>query len=247
MIRTDKQVLISLGVLLIVGWIGWKQVHVLSADLLPIKYVRIEGAFQYITKDRIKKILINQVSKGLYSANIIQIQKSVNQLPWIKKVKVKRVWPDAIDIKIIEQNPVVRWGEKGLLNLSGDMFLPLNIKKFSHLPRIEGPGGNQKKLFEIMQGIEVSLADQKLKLAEFKVNERRAWNIRLTNKMELKLGRNDPLNKFQRFLQTLALLGDEIVKKVKVVDLRYPNGYALTWKQGEEIIDWKKLAEIKKI
>ncbi len=247
MSKATKQVSIGVGVLLLAGWVGWKELKGLSADILPIKYVRIEGAFQYIAKEKIKKILFSQVNKGLYSANIHQIQKSVNQLPWIKKVRVKRIWPDAIDIKIIEQTPVVRWGVKGLLNMSGEIFVPDNIEKFNQLPVIKGPEGNQKKLFEIVQGIEVSLADQKMKLAEFNVNERRAWNIKLTNKIELKLGRNDPFNKFQRFLQTLALLGEEIVLKVKVVDLRYPNGYALTWKQGEEIIDWKKLAEIKKI
>ncbi|MCK5189892.1 MAG: cell division protein FtsQ, partial [Methylococcales bacterium] len=55
-----------------------------------------------------------------------------------------------------------------------------------------------------------------------------------------------PLSKFQRFLKTVALIGEEQVEKVVVVDLRYSNGYALTWKKGENEIDWKKIAEMKK-
>ena len=65
--------------------------------------------------------------------------------------------------------------------------------------------------------------------------------------MELILGRNKPLINFQRFLETLPFLGEQQIAKVAVVDLRYPNGYALKWKQGMEEIDWKEIAEMRKI
>ncbi len=100
-------------ILLLVGKLGWQEIRAQGADWLPIKYVRIEGAFQYISKNKIKRVIIEQVQNGLYNANIQQIQKSVYQLPWAEKVTVKRVWPDAIDIKIVEQTPAVRWGGQG--------------------------------------------------------------------------------------------------------------------------------------
>lgn len=231
-------------ILLLAGRFGWQEIKAQGADWLPIKYVRIEGAFQYIAKDKIKQVIIEQVQNGLYNANIQQIQASVKQLPWAKKVTVKRVWPDAIDIKIIEQTPEVRWGTKALLNKTGIIFVPENIKKFSHLPLLSGSKGYQKKLMETMKGLSMALSDQGMKLAEFSVNERAAWKIKLQNGMNLILGKNQPLNKFQLFLKTFALIGAVQMEKVAIVDLRYPNGYALTWKQGEEEIDWEKIAEI---
>ncbi len=218
-----------------------------GADWLPIKYVRIEGAFQYIAKDKIKNVLKAHVNSGLYNADIQQIQQSVNELPWVEQVRVKRVWPDAIDIKIVEQKPVVRWSKAALLNAEGEVFVPDNMDDFSQLPVISGPDGNEKQLLEIMIGIKVALSDQAMALAEFHVNNRRAWIIKLQNGIDIKLGRNNPLNKFQRFLHTLDLFNDELIEKVAIVDLRYPNGYALTWKQGEEEIDWNTVAEMRKI
>jgi len=245
----NKGVHFLLGIVLVMvsGWLVWQEIKAQGADWLPVKYVRIEGAFQYIAKDKIKQVLQGHVNSGLYNADIQHIQKSVNQLPWVKSVRVKRVWPDALNIKIVEQRPVVRWGNNGLLNAMGEVFVPDNMNEFSQLPVISGPVGNEKKWLEIMKGISVTLTDRAMELAEFHVNDRRAWSMKIKNGLNLKLGRNNPLNKFQRFLQTLDLFSDELITKVAVVDLRYPNGYALTWKQGEKVIDWKNIAETRKI
>jgi len=64
--------------------------------------------------------------------------------------------------------------------------------------------------------------------------------------MLLKAGKNQPLKKLQRFLKTIYLIRTEQIADIAVVDLRYSNGYALTWKQGKEKIDWKKIAEMNK-
>ena len=239
--------LIGTAFVVLIGWLGWQEVKAQGADWLPVKYVRIEGAFQYIAKEKVKQVLREQVNKGLYNADVQQIQKSVKHLPWVENVNVRRVWPDAINIRIVEQTPIVRWGSEGLLNKAGEIFVPGNIKQFNHLPLLVGPAGYERKLLEIMKGVATVLNDQEMKLIEFRVNERRAWSMKIQNGLELILGRNEPLKKFQIFLKTFALLGKEQVEKVGIVDLRYPNGYALTWKQGEDEIDWKKISELKKI
>jgi len=206
--KATSQFLIATVVVVLFGWLGWREVKAQGADWLPVRYVRIEGAFQYIAKDKVKQVLMEQVNNGLYNADIQQIQASVNQLPWIESVRVKRVWPDAIDIRIVEQTPVVRWRDEGLLNLKGEVFVPDNISEFSQLPLVSGPVGNEKKLLEIMKGLEVALNDKQMKLVEFRVNERRAWSIKLQNGVKIILGRNEPLSKFQRFLKTVALIGE---------------------------------------
>jgi len=63
--------------------------------------------------------------------------------------------------------------------------------------------------------------------------------VKLTSGMEIKLGRTTPLKNIQRFLKTVDLLGEEQIAKIATVDLRYPNGYAVTWKIDAEEINWK--------
>lgn len=209
---------------------------------IPIKYVRTEGVFQYLSKDEIKTALQPLVMTGFFDADMQAVHQAVSQLTWVDTVTVKRVWPDAIDIKIREKKPYVRWGEQSLVSARGEIITPKNIDQFKTLPILKGPDLQQVKTLEIMKGVNTALADQSMKMAEFTINDRWAWKIKLTTGLEILLGRNEQLKKLQRFLKTLEVLGQEQVEKIAIVDLRYPNGYAVSWKPGTEEIDWKKIA-----
>lgn len=221
--------------------IGWREIKAQGADWMPVRYVRVEGAFQYIAKDTIKRVLAEQVMHGFYNADLQQIQAAVKALPWADQVEVQRIWPDALKVRVSEQRPVARWGERSLLNNQGELFVPDNVDEFAQLPLITGPDGQERKLLEVMKGLSVALRDRAMALKEFVVNERRAWKVVLTSGLEIKLGRKMPLENMQRFLKTVELLGEERVAMMATVDLRYPNGYAVTWKEDAEQIDWKKL------
>lgn len=225
------------------GWWGVQSFNTHGLNNKPIRYVKIEGAFQYISKDRLKQILTPLMKNGYYQADMDAIHHAIKSLPLVDVVDVKRVWPDAVHIKITEQKPVVRWGENALLNKQGDILIPENIQEFKNLPLITGPEGQEKKLLEIMKGIYITLKDKSMQLAEFHVNERRSWRIKLASGLEMKLGRKAPLENMQHFLKTMDLLGTEQVALMASIDTRYPNGYAVTWKPEASEIDWKAIAE----
>ncbi len=228
------------------GWFSWHKIHSQDASSKPIRYVKIEGAFQYIAKERVKQALMPEMQRGFYHANMETIHHAISSLPLVDKVDVKRVWPDAVYIKITEQKPVVRWGNNALLNKQGDVLLPDNIDEFKNLPLITGPEGQEKKLLEIMKGVYIVLKDKSMQLAEFHVNERRAWRIKLASGLEMQLGRKAPLESMQRFLKTMDLVGEAQVAQMSSVDTRYPNGYAVTWKADVKDIDWKAIANNRK-
>ena len=217
--------------------------HLLKSK--PIKYVRTEGVFQYLGKDEVKTALLPLVSTGFFDADMQAIQQTVANLTWVESVTVKRVWPDAIDIKVKEKKPYVRWRQNSLVNIRGEIINPKSMEQFKALPLLEGPDQQQVKVLEIMKGINTALADQSLDLAEFSVNDRWAWKINTKTGMEILLGRQDQLKKLQRFLKTLDALGQERVNAIAVVDLRYPNGYAVSWKPEAEQQDWKAIADPK--
>jgi Cell division septal protein len=236
--------LIVFGLLALVGaWYGWQLFDSRDAISKPIRYVKIEGAFQYTDKDKLKQVLTPEMKKGFYHADMENIHRLISGLPLVEKVDVKRVWPDAVHIKIVEQKPIVRWGTNALLNKQGDILIPDNIDAFKNLPLITGPEGQEKKLLEIMKGVYIVLRDKSMQLAEFHVNERRAWRIKLASGLEMHLGRKAPLENMQRFLQTMDLLGDEQIAMMASVDTRYPNGYAVTWKPEATAVDWKAIAQ----
>ncbi len=242
------QALKLLATLLLLGgvlWIYGYKIKKYGIDAIPIKYVRTEGVFQYLSKDEIKTALRPLVKTGILAADMQAIHDAVAKLPWVETVSVKRVWPDAIDIKVHEKKPYVRWGTDSLINEQGIIFTPNNMEQFQALTLLIGPDKQQKKALEIMKGVKTALADQSLEMAEFTINDRWSWKIKLATGMDILLGRNDQLKKLQRFLRTLPLLGRERVDAIAVVDLRYPNGYAVSWKPDSEKIDWVKIANPK--
>ena len=250
MINAGTKILV-IGLLLtgLVGIAGYEAVtkmHIRSLPIksasLPIKYVRTEGVFQYLSKNEIKTVLQPLVMTGFFDADMQAIHAAVSTLPWVDTVTVKRIWPDAIDIKIREKNPYARWGKNSLITEQGVIFTPKNIEQFQNLTLVTGPELQQVKVLEIMKGIKTALADQSMELAEFNVNDRWAWKIKLATGLEILLGRNEQLKKLQRFLKTLAVLKQEQVDVMAVVDLRYPNGYAVSWKPGTAEIDWNAIA-----
>jgi cell division protein FtsQ len=209
-------------------------------ESLPIRYVRTEGVFQYLSKEELKEALLPLVTASIFDADMQQIHGTVGKLPWVKSVAVERVWPDTIDIKVHERKAYVRWGQNGLLTEYGELFMPNNVDQFQSLLLVEGPKEQEAKTLEIMKGVRIALEDQALELAEFSINDREAWTIKLKTGLEIVLGSTGQLKKLQRFLDTLPILGQEKIAAMQVVDLRYPNGYAVSWKPDIEAIDWGK-------
>ena len=232
----------------LVGIIGYeltknrlKLLSIKSASL-PIKYVRTEGEFQYLSKDDVKDILQPLVVTSFFDADMQAIHSAVSTLPWVDAVTVKRIWPDAIDIKVHEKQPFARWGKGALITESGVIFMPnINIL-IQNLITVTGPELQQVKVLEIMKGIKTALDDHSMELAEFNVSDRWAWKIKLVTGMEILLGQDEQLKKLKRFLRTLTVLTQGQLDAMAVVDLRYPNGYAVSWRPGTIEIDWKAFA-----
>jgi len=64
-------------------------------------------------------------------------------------------------------------------------YTPKNIEQFKTLPLVQARSLKQTKTLEIMKGIKTALADQSMKLAEFSINDRWAWKIKLTTGTEI--------------------------------------------------------------
>lgn len=222
--------MLLIALLFIAPLMFWDEIKARAKDWMPIRYVRVGGIFQHLGKEEIKNILLPQVSTDFISADMKAIQDAVLSLPWVSRAEVKRIWPDAVDIVVYEQTPYVRWGEKSLLNEHGDVFSPENISEFGSLPLLSGPARQEKKLLNKMKELRTVLSKKSFDLSALTLNERRSWKMTLDNGMQFHLGRSDPALIIKRFMKTLTLLGEERINAISVIDMRYPNGFALTWK-----------------
>ena len=44
------------------------------------------------------------------------IQESLQKLAWVDQVSVRRVWPDRLEIQVLEQLAVAHWGDNSYMN-----------------------------------------------------------------------------------------------------------------------------------
>ncbi|MDH5651515.1 MAG: cell division protein FtsQ/DivIB [Gammaproteobacteria bacterium] len=195
-------------------------------DLLPINRIKAQGSFTHVTEAMLQTAL-GTIDAGYFSVNVKQIQQQVEALPWVDKAVVRRVWPDVLAIRIVEQEPVALWKSGGLVNKRGELFYPAEQSYPSRLPVLSGPEGASKQLLSNFIAVREALLQVNLQTVRVDMDARRALTVWLNNGTKLVLGRNEAMQRLQRFVRiypgVLAIEGDNIER----VDMRYTNGFTI--------------------
>jgi len=227
--------LAALLVLAALGWTAWEHLPPREpGPLFPIAFVRVEGEIENLDAAKLQEALRPAVNGGYFSVGLGEIEAAARSFAWVDGIRVVRTWPDTLEIGITEQKAVARWGEQALLNAKGMRFAPEGLEAFTSLPVIYGPPGMEAYLLEMLKSLNGRLASKGLAVASLDMSKRRAWLVKLDNGLELYFGRQDPLKLLERFLTLVPKLGEDSLARLKRVDLRYPNGFAVVWKSEAE-------------
>ena len=233
--RPSRRLVVSLLALLVLGIAGgtlatglWRPL----ADGLdyPLSYIRVQGELRNLDRDKLQQALLPAVTSGYFSVDIREIERVLNAFPWVAEVQVARQWPDTLELKIVEQQAVARWGGKALLNDRGEKFASEDLDRFLGLPLIVGPAGMEADLLVRLRSLNQTLENTGLSIASLDLSQRRAWVVKLNSGMEIHFGRRDPDLALAHFLALLPKLGENKLAQMQRVDLRYPNGFSVIWK-----------------
>ena len=113
----------------------------LSLALLdrPISSIEISGPFQRVSALQIEEAISDEIGLGFVGADLDRVHANIIALPWIDQARVARRWPSRISIMVTEQIPAAVWGERGLLNTRGELFVSEARHPPAELPRLSGP------------------------------------------------------------------------------------------------------------
>lgn len=199
----------------------------------PIKQVQIEGTFQFISSEALQRQIELYVKGSFLELELGDLKQKLEQNPWVDTVAIARVWPDKLIVRVVEQQPIAQWGKKGFLNMRGDIVEVEKTTKIQALPLLQG---NDRYAQEIMgQYLRIGklLAQQDLMLAAVELDDTRAWTLTLQTGITIKLGRERLWEKLQYLLTAKrGELGKDF-HNIQLVDMRYPSGFAVTWKSAE--------------
>lgn len=202
-----------------------------SARLLdqPIQAITIDGPFQRVSALQIEAAIGDELAQGFLSANLALIQTKIVALPWIDQANVARRWPGTLEIVVSEQVPAACWGEKGLLNVRGELFVDEARHVPAELPRLSGPEGRSADVASIYLSVREQLIPMGLDLRQVELDARGAWRVTLQNGVVVRLGRRDLGTRIALFIDVVANIVSSREADIEFVDMRYSNGFTIGW------------------
>lgn len=199
-----------------------------------ISSIEISGPFQRVTALQIEEAISAEIDAGFIGADLDYIQESIVALPWIDQARVARRWPNRLSITVTEQVPAAIWGERGLLNTRGELFVSEARHIPAELPRLSGPDENSSDVARRYLEVRDQLIPVGLDLRRVHLDARGSWEMTLANGIEVRLGRRDVPERTDLFLDVVANIITGRAAEIDYVDMRYGNGFTVGWKGGSQ-------------
>jgi len=210
--------------------------QLIKPPLFPIKEINVQtvqGAeknnmeLRHITHEQIEQLVRNEIEGNFISVNLTEVREAFIKLPWVREARVKRKWPDGLNVILEEHQALAYWGSHALVNTYGEVF---RVSVEMDLPVFTGP--NEASAYEVaLQYARFNkiLVPLQQHIAEINLTPRYAWRIQLNTGTILELGRNEIEERLARYVSvynhSIARLNQQ--EPLAYVDLRYPNGFAI--------------------
>ncbi len=219
---------LGLALLGLVGLAGWQLLR------MPVNRVVVTGDIQQVSRDELMAVISDSISGGFLWLDLQVIREPLEALPWVHRAIVRRQWPDAIEVRVVEQRPIARWGDDAYLNHAGEVFRPELAVDAAGLPALRGPLGSQGEIINHYQRVQEHLQPLGLRVAGMRMTARGGLTALLVGGGELVFDRDElavQLGRLETIYQArLAHRRDELAR----VDLRYSQGAAVAWRTDKK-------------
>ena len=201
----------------------------LRSNWLELREVTVLGAPVHTDREQIQRALQAALSGANFLAvDIDSLRNALERLPWVRRVELRRVWPDRLEVSLEEHVVFARWGAAALVNTHGELFAARSEER---LPVFAGPPGTEAEVVRRYRRFVELLSPLVDEPQRVTLTPRYAWQLRLASGLHIELGRDYPGESAERRLarfvasysQTLA----RVPRRHAYVDLRYANGFAL--------------------
>lgn len=196
----------------------------------PITAVSVQGPFERVSAMQLEEALAEHVQGGFVSSDLARIQRAAVALPWVATASVQRRWPGTLVVRVTEQQPAACWGDDGLLNESGELFVKGEARLPAELPRLTGPDGLERRVAAMYFEIETRLEQRGFAALSLDLDARGAWTFRLNNGVVVRLGAEAVEQRLARFFRALDNGVAVASEQAAYVDMRYTHGFAIGWR-----------------
>lgn len=204
---------------------GW-----IAGDRWPMRRLDVTGPFQRVSADQVRVAVLPQIENGFFAIRMEPIRNAVGALPWVERVEVRKRWPDQLVISLTEHRPFARWGHDQLLSEHGRLFAAPGSPDLQGLPEFDGPPERVSDVIALYNQAQPLFVGTGQRVQGVAISDRGSWTLRLRDGTEVIVGRSDPQARLGRFAHLLSkLIAGRPGQALLRADLRYTNGFSLTW------------------
>ncbi|MTW21998.1 FtsQ-type POTRA domain-containing protein [Allochromatium palmeri] len=218
--------LLGILIFMALGGAGWL-LQRWEPTLLPIRVIQVEGEMHHHSSQHLQDRLTERLHGGILTADLVDLKRAAEDLPWVGQASLRRVWPDTLRVQVQEYRPIARWGLDGLVTADGVVFRPQGGTIPSNLPMLEGDDKRAPEVTARYLKWRDALERIGHGIQRLSVDPRGDWRIELVSGAELRLGTISVEERLARYLKSASQL--ESAGRPLTVDLRYSNGFSVKW------------------
>ncbi len=205
------------------GWVG--------AERFPLRKLRVTSQFERVDPQLLRQTVMPYAKQGFFAVRLDDAQSAVSKLPWVDRAEVRKHWPDVLEIRLIEHAPFARWGKDRLLSQQGRLLPIKGIDVPKGLPQLDGPDARTADVVALYNESRAMFASSGIDVLGIALDPRGSWSLTLGNAAQVVVGRGDEdaRSRLTRFSRLLPRLLEQQQKPLLRADLRYTNGFALSW------------------
>ncbi len=194
-----------------------------------------------IRQDAIRRILTT-TRNNFFTVDLEVVRRAIESVAWVRRAQVRREWPNRLVVKVEEHQVLGTWGDGRLVNTFGELFAanPAEAEEDSEtpLPELSGPVGSERDVASRYVDLKSWLARLSLVPDQVALSPRYAWSVHVDNGSDsagsdgltIEIGRERDANTIpERVLRMINAWPQLTARwpRPTLIDLRYPNGFAL--------------------
>jgi cell division protein FtsQ len=222
LLRNITSALFGFSVLAMLCGAAYYIVHL--PGLFPLHSVRLSTVPQRVVAQEVLAVARNEVNGNFFTVDIERLRQSLEKLPWVRSVTIRREFPDRLAVQLEEHRALARWNGSALVNMQGEVFSAYTEQI---LPDFIGQKDDSGEVAQRYGEFSRQLAALNLQVAQLALSPRHAWQLRLSSGMVLELGREEMQQRLARFVAVYPYSLAAQAGSVRYVDMRYRNGFAV--------------------
>ena len=216
--------------------------QIIRSGYFTIESVTISHGLEHVDRGIVERTAWRSIHGNYLNVDLSQVENALESLPGIYQAMVRRVWPDALELRLVETQAMARF--QTLQNPDGnspDSYINLAPDQAMRVsPVLRGPREQRETLVHTFSSVMPLLQEARLEPLELSVSKSGRWALEVRSdsslvpaRFELLLGRDGVVEKVDRFTRSFTIaLGDK-ADQIGRVDMRYVSGFAVQWKQGD--------------